>query len=444
MANALFDPIINSEDEMLIHAGLQRRKYYAATYLRAYIMASLCFEQKLVVTDTAAILNGAFRALIGGTKGTVYNNDYIPEVADFDWLLKTGHIEFAARDDHNGSFTDLWEDFREKKKNIDLPEKEYAQEIDKIYQNKYVHKYDIDEATSKFTSKFRHQVKKEVEDINTFPEISKILRDITYILSNEETLAYNSVKNVMKDKLGMEEKDPRYQHVRGILRQSYDYNIPEILRLDYCRSLRGIKPLRKQDWRFELEREKTLEFDFDCSVYGLAALPVRYLIDIWDSNEGKVFDKQLKSFRDDAIELDEYTESLRSYIVKINDVVGHYYGAKYSNFYEKGKIAKLKIRARQYMLSDSPYIVLAKTLKDVYNKCCDMRDIWDIGDIRNINNIKHVFDWRSPIVKVIVNKVFPSVAKKIDGFPDLPEEMNEAVIMKSKTESDSQDDIVTK
>ncbi len=31
MPNALFDPIINSEDEMLIRAHLQGRKYYAST-----------------------------------------------------------------------------------------------------------------------------------------------------------------------------------------------------------------------------------------------------------------------------------------------------------------------------------------------------------------------------------------------------------------------------
>lgn len=440
MPDALFDPIINSEDEMLIRAGLQERKYHAATYLRAYIMASLCFEQKLVVTDTAAILNKAFRTLIDKREGVGYNQDFLPEAADFDWLIQEGHIEFAARDDRVGNFSDLSEEFRLKKKNVDLPSEEYARKLDEIYYGKRIHEYNINEATKKFTFKFRDQVKKKLEDINTYPEITKTLRDLTYILSDKETLDYNSVKNTMKDKLGLEEKNPQYQYVRGILRQSYDYNIPELLGLDYCRSLQGIKPSCKRDWKLELDREKTLEFDFDCSIYGLAALPTRNLLDIWGSDPGEEFAKQLRSFRAGAIEIDEYVESLRRYILKINDEVRRYYDAKHSDFYEKGKLARLKIRARQYFYSDSPCIVMTKMLKDTYNTIADIWDVYDmcdISDIRNISNVRHMFDWRSPIIKGIANKVIPNVAKIIDGFPDPPEEMNEAVIMKSKTESGS-------
>ncbi len=47
MDNALFDKITNSEDEMIARAGIPR--YKACTYLRAYIMASLCFEPHLVI-----------------------------------------------------------------------------------------------------------------------------------------------------------------------------------------------------------------------------------------------------------------------------------------------------------------------------------------------------------------------------------------------------------
>lgn len=412
-------------------------------------MASLCFEPKLVVTDTAAILNKAFRSLIVQGEGVGYNNDYLPDVADFDWLIKKGHIEFAARDDQEKSFARLSEEFAKKKRNIDLPSEGYAEKLDDIYHGRYMHRYNINEAAKRFTYNFRDQVKKELENKNTHSEITKTLQDITYIFSDKESLTYNLVKNAMKEKLELKEADPRYQHVRRILRQAYDYNIPELLKLDYCRSLQGIMPSRKTDWRFELDREKTLEFDFDCSVYGLAALPSRYLNDIWGSDEGIAFGEQLKAFRADTIELEEYVESLRRYIVRINDIVKDYYGGKYNPFSEKGKLARLMIRARQYFCADSPYIVIAKTFKDSYNKICDVCDILEFHDALELSgglklqDMSHMFDLRSPIIKAIVNKVIPNVAKKLGGFPDPPEEMSEAVVMKTRVESDSYDNTET-
>lgn len=411
MPNALFDPIINSEDEMLIRAHLQGRKYYASTCLRAYIIASLCFEPKLVITDTAAILNQAFRSLIDKREGPDYNMETLP-VPDFAWLISEGHIEFASRDNYYGNFSDLLRDFREKKKNVDLPNEEYAEKLDAIYRDKYMHKYDIEEASKLFTFNFRDQVKKELNDINTLPERTKILRDITYVLSDKEILTYNLIKTAMKEKLNLGEENPHHQHVRRILRQSYDYNIPKLLKLDYCRSLQGMKPSRKQDWNLELDREKTLECNFECNIYGLAALPAHYLLDIWNSHEYNEFEKQLRSFRSDEIVLEEYIESLSRYLLKINDVVKNYYGAKHNDFYEKGKLSKLKIRARNYFKADSTCVVIAKTVKDIYHTA------------------NYVHDGSSFIFDIFFDKILPNVARKFDGFPEPPEEMKEAVIMK--------------
>lgn len=416
MPNALFDPIINSEDEMLMRAHLQGRKYHACTYLRAYIMASLCFEPKLVVTDTAAILNKAFRTLIDKKEGPDYNWEYLPETEDFDWLISEGHIEFAARKGYSGLFSDLAREFREKQR-VDLPSGEYTEKIDEIYRNKNIHKYDIGEASKEFTFNFRKQIRKESEDHNTLPEMTKILQDLTYILSDKEILTYNMVKNVLQDQLGLNEKDPKYQHIRGILRQSYDYNIPKLLHLDYCRSLQGIKPSRKQDWKLELDREKAFKVDFDCSVYGLAALPARNLRDIWESKEYVEFERQLKSVRENAFKLEEYMEALSQYLSKINDVIKNNYDAKYNSFSGKG-MTKLKVRARHYFCSDSTCIVIGKSIGHTYH-------VYDA-----------VSDWKAFMVSEIFDKVIPSVAQKIDGFPSPPEEMREAVVIKSKKECD--------
>ena len=59
MEYALFDKITNSEDEMILNAGIPKRK--ACTYLRAYIMASLCFEPYFVISYSSVFLKGAFR-----------------------------------------------------------------------------------------------------------------------------------------------------------------------------------------------------------------------------------------------------------------------------------------------------------------------------------------------------------------------------------------------
>lgn len=62
MNRALFDSITNSEDEMILRTGIKR--YHVCTYLRAYIMTLLCFEPRLVISDSAVNLNRAFRTLI--------------------------------------------------------------------------------------------------------------------------------------------------------------------------------------------------------------------------------------------------------------------------------------------------------------------------------------------------------------------------------------------
>lgn len=172
----------------------------------------------------------------------------------------------------------------------------------------------------------------------------------------------------------------------------------------------------------ELDCEKVLKVDFDCSVYGLAALPARNLGDIWDSKEYTEFQKQLRSVRENDIELEEYIEALNQYLSKINEVIGRNYDAKYNSFYGKG-MTKLKVRARHYFCVDSTCIVIARLIRDTYN-------VYDA-----------VSDWKAFMVSEIFDKIIPSVARKIDGFPSPPEEMREAVVMKSHTRDCTSSDI---
>ena len=77
MNRALFDSITNSEDKMILHTGI---KSIMLVLLRAYIMASLCFEPQLVVSDLAVNLNRAFRTLIGYDEGAgIYKLEYLPK-----------------------------------------------------------------------------------------------------------------------------------------------------------------------------------------------------------------------------------------------------------------------------------------------------------------------------------------------------------------------------
>ena len=82
---AIFDPITNSEDEMIVCAGIKR--HYACAYLRAY------------------------------------NEDFI--IADFEWLIREGHIRFAARNTFEGNFSEALRQSQISKQNVDQPSDRY-------------------------------------------------------------------------------------------------------------------------------------------------------------------------------------------------------------------------------------------------------------------------------------------------------------------------------
>ena len=111
------------------------------------------------------------------------------------------------------------------------------------------------------------------------------------------------------------------------------------------------------------------------------------------------------------IEPEEYMEAVSKYLAKINDVVLDYYGRKYKAYQDK---KSLGIITRDYYCKDNRWMVVSKKVKSVYDT---------VDAVRN---------WKSYLLEILIGKVFPNLAKVADDFPDPPEEMKEAVVMKEK------------
>ncbi|MCM1187272.1 MAG: hypothetical protein NC251_12305 [Lachnoclostridium sp.] len=420
----LFDPIINSEDEMIINAGIQNNAFLSPIYLRAYIMATLCFTKQLVVTDTAISLNRAFRTLIynGEEEGNYISKknedkDLLLYPTDFSWLIKEGHIRVAARDDFT-SFSDLFESELKEKNHVDKPGKEYLNWIDQICPSGYIKKYSKNDAFLNFSSTCRRELNKKLNDNNISPERERLLQNFLYRLSDKEMFTYSIAKSILLDDIKLDKKHPEYNFIRReILRPSYDYNIPNLLNIDYCMSFRDIEPSRKQDWMLDLSCKK-LEYGFSCNVFGLAVLPARNLKDLWDSKEFENFEKSLTALREKSIESEEYIESLTQYIQKINDVVKENYNEKIfnKNRYDNEKLTKLiKIEVRRYSKTDGRCAVALNIVK----------------------GIKNIANFKSQIGNIIVCKLLSNIMKEIDDLPELPEKMDSAIIIKSQIENNS-------
>ncbi len=420
MKMALFDPITNSEDEMVLRAGIPR--YKACTYLRAYIMASLCFEPQFVISDTSVNLNKAFRTLVDYDEGDIYTLEDLPQWADFDWLIHNGYIRFAARDKFKGNFSDALRKSQSKMKHVDLPGEKYTKTIDEISSNEYIYWYGLDEISRKFTNNFRHFMDDELyKNFNTLPENAKLLRELIHRLSDEETFTYNDVKKILLEEYKYNIEDQRYKYVHNLLRKAYDYNIPDLLGLDYCMPLHNEKPSRNQEWTLELSYEQELECNFVCDVYGLAKLPVKHLTYIWESKEYANWEKQVGKLRDGIIDLNEYHVALNNYLLKINDVVRDIYSrtSPHNEAHKKVNISRVPIIIRHYVKADDTKVVIAKFV----------RDAWKLGNTVAGLGLLSVGD--------MFFKMLPNLVQKSVDFPVPPEEIRDAVILQNKAENES-------
>ena len=417
MEYALFDNITNSEDEMILRAGIPRNK--ACTYLRAYIMASLCFEPHFVISDTSVNLNRAFRTLVDYDEGIDFVKDDLPQKADFDELIREGHIRFAARDKYKGSFSDALRESQQKMTKVDLPSKKYTEMIDLICSDEYIYWYNIDKVSQRFTSKFRRLLDKALyENRDILPENAKLIQNLIHRLSGKETVTYNEVKAILLNEYKYSKEDDRYKYIRGFLRIAYDSN-PLVPGLDYRIPLYDIKPSEKQNWKLELNDEQVVDCKFGCDVYGLAKLPASHLKYIWDSSSYFKWQEQINSFREGKFELSKYIEATENYMQKINEVVADNYSKTYKDnkLFDKPKLSHIPIRIRQYIRADNKKIVVVKLLSGGWNayRFCTGLDYLTLCD----NFVK----------------ILPNIMQHFDDFPAPPEEIREAVVLQNKPET---------
>lgn len=424
MHDAIFDPITNSEDEMLLRARIH--KSYAPTYLRAYIMASLCMEPQFVLSDSAANLNRAFRTLVDVREAKDYNLNYLPK-ADFDWLISEGHIRFAARDNYKGRFSDGLREAQEKMETVDQPSERYTKRLDEICSDNHVYWFNLKKISGMFTNNFREGIEKELGSPDLSPRRERMIGQLMDRLAGQETYKYGDIKSILLEYV--DKRDEDYQAIRKIMRKAYEYNVPNELGLDYSMYKPSSKPSRdaetllRHDGRLELvqelSREERVQVDFACSVYGFAALRAKSLKQIWSSSEYEAFHKQLCAFRNGTVDLDGYLQALIRYLRVINECVADDFMQKYYDYkndlYEKGKLSNLRIKARQYNKGDEPLAVVVKAANDAWNAGSIAKDILT-GSLA------------SPAAELLF-KLLSAYAKKKSTFPELPEEVNEAIIL---------------
>lgn len=417
MNGAIFDPITNSEDEMLLRAGI-RDRVYAPMYLRAYIMASLCIEPQFVVSDSAANLNKAFRTLVDIREGEGYNLNYLPK-SDFEWLISEGHIRFAARDKYKGNFSEGLREAQKKMKRVDQPSERYTKRLDEICSNDRVYWFDLEEISKKFTENFQKGIEEALIDPGITLRREWLIEQLMDRLADQETYDYKGIKSILLEYVYEREED--YQAIRKIMRQAYEYNVPEYLGLDYYMPSSDAKILSKQNGRLELSREEGIKVDFACNVYGFAALPAKRLENIWASSEYEAFQKQLDAFRNNAIDLEKYLETLSRYLQVINEWVEDEFTQRYYKNvpYEKGKVSSIPIKVYQYFSGEESRIVAAKIANDLWSTGNLVKDILTGG-----------LAFR--LIDGFFSKILPAYAKKTSDFPELPEEVKEAIILQRR------------
>lgn len=103
-------------------------------------------------------MNRAFRTLIDYDEGAGNNKlEYLPK-ADFEWLIRNGHIRFAVRDTYREDFSEALRMSQRNMKGVDLPSEKYTKRIDEICSNKYVYWYNLDDISHMFISKFKNSI----------------------------------------------------------------------------------------------------------------------------------------------------------------------------------------------------------------------------------------------------------------------------------------------
>ncbi len=335
MKNSVFDSITNSEDEMIKRVGIKRAE--ACTYLRAYIIMRLLFYSEFVISDSSINLNKAFRTLILNEedKKGAYDLSKVPR-ADFGQLIENGSIRIAARDVYKGSFSEKLRDVQKSKKFVDKPSEHYTKLIDNLCKEENIYWWNADVVAQMFTKKIRKELEIPYSD-----DMDSFLRNLSYRLSGHETLSYNEVK---KEALKIcDEGSNEYLIVHDKLRASYDYNVPEVLKLKYHRFF-DYSPLhsQKRDFEVRFEEEYDISWHYLFNAYAFAQLPVYDLMFLRGSSKGVRYEKALSELMDGSGSLSSFISALESYLETIDRVLVEGYNNKYIGNRPKNMIARVR------------------------------------------------------------------------------------------------------
>lgn len=395
--NSVFDSITNSEDEMIKRAGISKSQ--ACVYLRAYMIIRLLFFKEFVISDSSINLNRALRTLILSGEGN--NGDYdlrkLPH-ADFGELIEEGGIKLAARDIYKGSFSESLRIAQNNKKHVDKPSEEYTRLIDGLCKEENIYWWNAEKVSHEFTEKIRDALKKEFS-----APINAYLKELSHRLSDEEILTYNMVKNeVLKT---YKETSEEYQIVRTMLRDAYDYNIPEALELSYFRFFNSpLQLIKKREFEINIKEEYEIPWKYSFNTYAFALLPVYDLKFIWASSEYGRYEKAMSEYVNGSGSFHSFLSSLESYLGLIDRVLVSLYNNKYIENEPKNMVA----RFREYKNTTDPVAVTVEMGQKVYDAAGTAADI-----------IMNPF---TGILKLALTNLFPNlIVKKREEAAVMPE-----------------------
>lgn len=312
--------------------------------------------------------------------------------ADFGELIKDGSIKLAARDIYKGSFSESLRNAQNNKKRVDKPSEEYSQMIDEICAEENIYWWNEDKVTQMFTTKIRENLKEEYSD-----EINLFLRDLSNRLSVYEKLDYNMVKNeALKTH---KETSEEYRILYDMLRDSYDYNIPEYFEMDYLKRFNGFhQRVKTHNYEINPPELYDIPWRYSFNAYAFALLPVEYLKIAWRSGEYIRYKAAMLQHMEGRISMSQFLVSLQDYLDYIDRLLVPFYNNRYGSETSKNTILRLK----EYK---NGIDIMAITIG---------AGVWAwsnadaISDIISNNNSDPVIG----VLKLVLANIFPSIIRK--------------------------------
>lgn len=391
--DAVFDSITNSEDKMIQRFKI--RKGDACLYLRAYMMIRLFFFEEFVISDSSINLNRALRTLILEEEG---KNEYgkrkydlrnLPP-ADFGELIRDGSIKLAARDIYKGNFSDALRNAQGNKTRVDLPSEKYTRMIDELCKEENIYWWNADVIAQMFTTKIKDSLRDSME-MQHSDKVNVFLRDLSDRLSSQEILTYNFVKNVALKT--HEETSEEYRTLYDMLRNSYDYNIPEYFQMKYLKQFKGFQQtLKKHKFEINLPEQYDISWKYSIDAYAFAMAPISYLKFAWRSGEYKCYKSARLQYMDGQISFSRFIGTWEGYMAYLDNLLVPYYN--------RGKGSKNIIL--QFNEYKSVADIAALTVKV---------GVWTYDMVKGIPDI--LSDPVTGTLNLVLTNIFPSIVSKV-------------------------------